>query len=82
MKKNWSVKRGKNFLAFGWGKYGPYAVGTRWIRKGFYAKTSVGLKGALAGLKHTNRHFSVQGMVNLLTGKPSVSAKRNRRRRR
>ena len=82
MKRNWSRRRGKNFFAFGWGRYGPYAVGTRRIRKGVYAKASIGLKGALAGLKHTNRRFSVQGMVNLLNGRPSVSAKQNRRRRR
>jgi hypothetical protein len=82
MKRNWSIKRGRNFLAFGWGKYGPYVVGTRRIRRGFYAKTSVGLRGVLAGLKHANRYFSAQGMVNLLTGKPSFSAKRNKRRRR
>ena len=82
MKRNWSRKRGKDFSAYGWGRYGPYAVRTRRIRKGIYAKTSIGLKGILAGLKYTNRHISVQGMVNLLNGKPSVSAKRNRRRSR
>ncbi|MBY8997275.1 MAG: hypothetical protein KGD60_06045 [Candidatus Thorarchaeota archaeon] len=81
MKKNWSRKRGKNFLAYGWGRYGPYAVATRRVRRGVYAKTSIGLKGILAGLKHSNKYFSVQGMVNVLSGKTSVSAKRRRKRR-
>jgi hypothetical protein len=81
MKKNWSIKRGKNFFAAGWGKYGPYAVATRRVRKGVYAKASIGLKGVLAVLKHSNKYLSVQGMINLLNWKPSVSGKRKRRKR-
>jgi len=81
MKKNWAIKRGKNFLAIGWGKYGPYAVGTRHIKGKLYAKTSIGIKGILAGLKHSGSRFSIQGMINVITGSPSVSVKRRRRRR-
>jgi len=82
MRRTRTIKRGKHFFAAGWGKYGPFAVYTRRLRKRTYAKTSVGLKGVLAGLKYSGRRVSAQGMVNLISGKPSVSISRKSRRRR
>lgn len=81
MKRTKVYKRGRNFLAIGWGKYGPFATYTRRIRRRTYAKTSVGLKGILTGLKYSGKRVSAQGMVNLTSGKPSISISRKSRRR-
>jgi hypothetical protein len=72
----------KNFLAVGWGKFGPYATYTRRTRGRLYFKASIGLRGILAGLKHSGKRFSFQGMINIISGKLSISMKRKGRRRR
>ena len=81
MKRSKAIKRGKNFLAFGWGKHGPYATYTRRISGRTYAKTSIGTKGVMAGLKYSGKRISAQAMRNLSTGTNSFSLKRKRWRR-
>ena len=80
MKRSKSIKRGKNFLAFGLGKYGPYMTYTRRIAGRTYAKASIGTKGALVGIKYSGKSISTQGMHNLSTGSNSFSLKRKSRR--
>ena len=82
MKKSKVFTRGKNFLAVGWGKCGPYATYTRRLSGRTYAKTSVGVKGILAGLKYSGKRMSVQAMHNLSTGSNSLSLKRKLKRKR
>ena len=81
MKKSKVFKRGKNFLAVGWGKYGPYATYTRRLSGRTYVKTSVGTKGLLTGLKYSGKRMSAQAMHNLSTGGNSFSLKRKPRRK-
>ena len=81
MRRSRAYKKGKNFVAAGWGRYGPYAVATRRIRGCVYAKASIGTKGPHVGVKYSGRRISVQGMINLITRKPSFSMKRKPSRR-
>ncbi len=79
MRKNRTIKRGKNFAAFGWGKRGPYLTVTRRVRHRTYAKASFGSMGPQVGMKYSGRKGSVQGLINPATGKPSFTLKRKRR---
>ena len=79
MRKSFAIKRGKNFLAGGWGRHGPYITGTRRVGRRTFAKASIGSLGPRAGIKYSGKRASVQAMVNLSTGKPSLSFRRKRR---
>jgi len=76
MKKKWAFPRGKNFFAAGWGKYGPYAVATRRLGNRTYAKASIGTLGPRVGGKYSGRRASLEGRLNLSSGKPSFSYRR------
>lgn len=60
-----AYKRGRLFAAMGWGKYGPYAVGT--YRRGrTVAKATVGTKGAtMGGRVRVYKSVRVGGEYNL-----------------
>ena len=48
VRKSIAFKRGRYFAAAGWGKYGPYAVGTVRYRRAV-AKVTAGTKGGTVG---------------------------------
>jgi len=51
MRKSIAFKRGRYFAAAGWGRCGPYAVGTVRYRRAV-AKASVGTKGSTVGVRY------------------------------
>ena len=57
-------------------KYGPYAVGIKRIGRNTSIKTTAGTRGVTVGVKHkVNKKLSVEGHYNLVSNKPSVSAR-------
>ncbi|MHA1245774.1 MAG: hypothetical protein ACTSPE_00325 [Candidatus Thorarchaeota archaeon] len=80
-RRSWYKRKGKYFVAGGWGKFGPYLTVTKRIGRRTYAKASIGALGPLVGVKHTRPRVSAQAMMNLSTGKPSFSFKARRRRK-
>ena len=64
-RKSVAYKRGRLFAAAGWGKYGPYAVGT--YRRGrAVAKATVGTRGGTVGARYrVYRQVKVGGEYNI-----------------
>lgn|GEM_PF-6431983 len=83
MRKSVSRKMGKAFAAGGWGRHGPYAVGTYRVAPGWYVKATAGTKGTTLGIKRSKGGRSFEYGKNFTTKQPyaKVSLKRQGRKR-
>jgi hypothetical protein len=81
MRKTFKISRGRVFFAGGWGRYGPYAVGTHRIGRKTTVKATAGTKGVTVGAKYRyNRRPSFEGQYNITTLRPSFSIKYRKRK--
>ncbi|MGA2663612.1 MAG: hypothetical protein ABSF83_01535 [Nitrososphaerales archaeon] len=65
MRKSLALKKGRLFAAAGWGRYGPYAVGTYRYKRAV-AKLTAGTKGSTVGGRvRVYKHIRVCGEYNL-----------------
>ena len=80
--RSFRKKMGKNFVAVGWGRHGPYAVAARRIATGTYGKVSVGTRGSTIGIKHKVGRRAYEIGYNLTTKAPYLRRQPMRRRRR
>ncbi len=73
--------RGKNFLAYGIGRYGPYAVATRRVAPKTVLKTTTGLRGTTLGIKSSYGRHKVEVGYNITARHPYVKYSRTTRKR-
>jgi hypothetical protein len=67
-------KRG--FLSAGWGKYGPYFVGTFKPQRKIIFKATAGTKGLTLGARYIHsKKMSIEGHYNIITHRPSFGIK-------
>ncbi len=79
--KSYRKKMGKNFVAAGWGRHGPYAVATRRITNRTYGKVSAGTRGTTIGVKHKIGRRAYEIGYNLTTKTPYLRKLPTKRRR-
>ncbi|HVB11914.1 MAG TPA: hypothetical protein VNE86_02180 [Nitrososphaerales archaeon] len=79
VRKSFAIKHGRYFAAAGWGRYGPYAVGTYRRGRGV-AKVTVGTRGGtIGGRIRVYRKVRVGATLNLTHHRHSLSLRTRRR---
>lgn len=73
-----TVKKGKKFLAYGSGNFGPFAVATYRIAPKQYLKASIGAKGLRVGVMQRGKKCNYEAYLNTLTGNPGFRIKRRK----
>ena len=80
-RKTFKISRGRVFVAGGWGRYGPYAVGKYRAGRKTTVKATAGTKGVTVGAKYRyNRRLSFGGQYNITTLRPSFSVRYRKRK--
>ena len=74
-RRSFAIKQGRYFAATGWGRYGPYAVGTYRRGRGV-AKMTIGTKGTtIGGRVRVYRKVRVGATVNLTHHRHSLAVR-------
>ena len=73
--------RGKDFLAYGLGRYGPYVVVTHRVAPRTVLKATAGSKGATVGVKSGFGRHKLEVGYNITAKQPYVKHSRTRRKR-
>lgn len=69
------------FCATGWGRYGPYIVGTFKPKRKTIFKVTAGTKGLILGVKYRHsKKVGMEGHYNIITHKPSFGIKFKKRK--
>ena len=79
--KTFRAIQGRAFASGGWGRYGPYALGTYRVGGRTTVKATAGTRGVTVGAKYRyNRRLSLEGQYNITTQKPSFSIRYRKRK--